>query len=64
MNLTRIMDLLAEGRQPRVRQCAWCRRVWDESSETWVEARPVPWELVTHGMCKACEAAQVLEAGA
>lgn len=38
-------------------QCAWCRAV--QAGEEYVQASPVPWLKVSHGMCPACFRVQV-----
>ena len=45
-----------------IRQCSWCRGVWDEATKKWI---PFP-DIIpgaTHGMCKPCEKKQYAEWG-
>ena len=40
---------------PVVRQCAWCRRIWDEEQQRWVSTKKsLKGKEVTHGICDPC----------
>ena len=36
-----------------IRQCAWCKKVWDESSHSWIFCDHVI-PVATHTMCDKC----------
>ena len=41
--------------QSATRQCAWCRRTWDEDKQRWVSTKKsLKGKEVTHGICDPC----------